>query len=77
MSKKNISDVLSDCHQLVAELRQKLKTKCQDVLNLRKEVDRLNEELQLCELRYTTIKNKIDEYTQDPLNKGRIDDSSR
>ena len=77
MSKKNISDVLSDCHQLVAELRQKLKTKCQDVLNLRKEIDRLNEELQLCELRYTTIKNKIDEYTQDPLNKGRIDDSSR
>lgn len=77
MSKKNISDVLSDCHQLVAELRQKLKTKCQDVLNLRKEIDRLNEELQLCELRYTTIKNKIDEYTQDPLNKGRIDGSSR
>ena len=77
MSKKNISDVLSDCHQLVAELRQKLKTKCQDVLNLRKEVDRLNEELQLCELRYTTIKTKVDEYTQDPLNKGRIDDSSR
>ena len=77
MSKKNISDVLSDCHQLVAELRQKLKTKCQDVLNLRKEVDRLNEELQLCELRYTTIKNKVDEYTQDPLNKGRIDGSSR
>ena len=77
MSKKNISDVLSDCHQLVAELRQKLKTKCQDVLNLRKEVDRLNEELQLCELRYNTIKTKVDEYTQDPLNKGRIDDSSR
>tara|TARA_Y100000004_G_scaffold179165_1_gene222470 strand:- start:82 stop:315 length:234 start_codon:yes stop_codon:yes gene_type:complete len=77
MSKKNISDVLSDCHQLVAELRQKLKTKCQDVLNLRKEVDRITEELQLCELRYNHLKNKIDEYTQDPLNKGRIDDSSR
>ena len=61
MSKKNISDVLSDCHQLVAELRQKLKTKCQDVLNLRKEVDRITEELQLCELRYNHLKNKIDE----------------
>ena len=74
---KNIKDVLKDCHILVDELRDKLKKKCNDVLDLRKEVDRLNEELQLCELRYNTIKTKVDEYTQDPLNKGRIDDSSR
>ena len=74
---KNIKDVLKDCHLLVDELREKLKKKCNDVLDLRKEVDRLNEELQLCELRYNTIKTKVDEYTQDPLNKGRIDDSSR
>tara|TARA_A100001201_G_scaffold44110_2_gene44988 strand:+ start:1819 stop:2049 length:231 start_codon:yes stop_codon:yes gene_type:complete len=74
---KNIKDVLKDCHLLVDELRDKLKKKCNDVLDLRKEVDRLNEELQLCELRYNTIKTKVDEYTQDPLNKGRIDDSSR
>ena len=74
---KNIKDVLKDCHILVDELRDKLKKKCNDVLSLRKEVDRLNEELQLCELRYNTIKTKVDEYTQDPLNKGRIDDSSR
>ena len=74
---KNIKDVLKDCHLLVDELRDKLKKKCNDVLSLRKEVDRLNEELQLCELRYNTIKTKVDEYTQDPLNKGRIDDSSR
>lgn len=73
---KNIKDVLKDCHILVDELRDKLKKKCNDVLDLRKEVDRLNEELQLCELRYNTIKNKVDEYTQDPLNR-RIDDSSR
>ena len=74
---KNIKDVLKDCHLLVDELRDKLKKKCNDVLDLRKEIDRLNEELQLCELRYNTIKTKVDEYTQDPLNKGRIDDSSR
>ena len=74
---KNIKDVLKDCHILVDELKDKLKKKCNDVLDLRKEVDRLNEELQLCELRYNTIKTKVDEYTQDPLNKGRIDDSSR
>jgi uncharacterized coiled-coil DUF342 family protein len=74
---KNIKDVLKDCHILVDELRDKLKKKCNDVLDLRKEIDRLNEELQLCELRYRTLKNKVDEYTQDPLNKGRIDDSSR
>ena len=74
---RNLSEVLKDCHLLVDELRGKLKKKCNDVLDLRKEVDRLNEELQLCELRYNTIKTKVDEYTQDPLNKGRIDDSSR
>ena len=74
---KNIKDVLKDCHILVDELRDKLKKKCNDVLDLRKEIDRLNEELQLCELRYRTLKTKVDEYTQDPLNKGRIDDSSR
>lgn len=77
MINKTLKDVLGDCHNLVAQLREKLKKKCDDVLNLRKEVDRLNEELQLCELRYNTIKSKIDEYTQDPLNKGRIDDDSR
>ena len=74
---RNLSEVLKDCHMLVDELRNKLKKKCNDVLNLRKKVDRLNEELQLCELRYNTIKTKVDEYTQDPLNKGRIDDSAR
>ena len=74
---RSLSEVLKDCHLLVDELRNKLKKKCNDVLDLRKEVDRLNEELQLCELRYNTIKTKVDEYTQDPLNKGRIDDSSR
>ena len=77
MINKTLKDVLGDCHNLVAQLREKLKKKCDDVLNLRKEVDRLTEELQLCELRYNTIKSKVDEYAQDPLNKGRIDDDSR
>ena len=40
---RNLSEVLKDCHMLVDELRDKLKKKCNDVLDLRKEVDRLNE----------------------------------
>jgi len=76
MINKTLKDVLGDCHNLVAQLREKLKKKCDDVLSLRKEIDRLNEELQLCELRYSTIKNKIDEYVKDPLNR-RIDDDTR
>ena len=74
MSKENMLRAALATKQLEID---KLKKKCNDVLSLRKEVDRLNEELQLCELRYNHLKDKIDEYTQDPLNKGRIDDSSR
>jgi len=44
MINKTLKDVLGDCHNLVAQLREKLKKKCDDVLNLRKEIDRLNED---------------------------------
>tara|TARA_B100000424_G_scaffold159946_1_gene122487 strand:+ start:743 stop:1012 length:270 start_codon:yes stop_codon:yes gene_type:complete len=41
---RNLSEVLKDCHDLVDDLRSKLKKKCDEVLDLRKEIDRLSEE---------------------------------
>ena len=41
---RNLSEVLKDCHDLVADLRVKLKSKVDQVLDLRKEIDRLSEE---------------------------------
>ena len=41
---RSLSEVLKDCHDLVDDLRSKLKKKCDDVLDLRKEIDRLSEE---------------------------------
>ena len=41
---RNLSEVLKECHDLVADLRVKLKSKIDQVLDLRKEIDRLSEE---------------------------------
>ena len=41
---RNLSEVLKECHDLVADLRVKLKSKVNQVLDLRKEIDRLSEE---------------------------------
>ena len=41
---RDLSEVLKDCHDLVDDLRSKLKKKCDEVLDLRKEIDRLSEE---------------------------------
>ena len=41
---RSLSEVLKDCHDLVDDLRSKLKKKCDKVLDLRKEIDRLSEE---------------------------------
>ena len=41
---RNLSEVLKECHNLVADLRVKLKSKVNQVLDLRKEIDRLSEE---------------------------------
>ena len=41
---RNLSEVLKECHDLVADLRIKLKSKVDQVLDLRKEIDRLSEE---------------------------------
>ena len=41
---RSLSEVLKECHDLVADLRVKLKSKVDQVLDLRKEIDRLSEE---------------------------------
>ena len=41
---RNLSEVLKECHDLVADLRVKLKSKVDQILDLRKEIDRLSEE---------------------------------
>ena len=41
---RNLSEVLKECHNLVADLRVKLKSKVDQVIDLRKEIDRLSEE---------------------------------
>ena len=68
---RNLSEVLKDCHDLVAELRVKLKLKCDDILQLRKDLDLAREETQLAELRYNNLKQAIDKASKDHLNKSR------
>ena len=68
---RNLSEVLKDCHDLVAELRVKLKRKCDDVLQLRKDLDMAKEETQLAELRYNKLKDAVDKAANDKLNKAR------
>ena len=68
---RNLSEVLKECHDLVAELRIKLKLKCEDVLKLRKDLDMAREETQLAELRYNTLKDAVDKAANDKLNKTR------
>ena len=68
---RNLIEVLKDCHDLVAELRVKLKLKCDDILQLRKDLDLAREETQLAELRYNTLKDAVDKAANDKLNKAR------
>jgi uncharacterized membrane protein len=59
-------------HELIDELRTKLKKSLQDVLQLRKDLDLEREEHQLTQLRYNTIKNAINKEV-DRLNQRRPD----
>ena len=68
---RNLSEVLKECHDLVAQLRVKLKLKCDDILQLRKDLDMAKEETQLAELRYNTLKDAVDKAANDKLNKAR------
>ena len=55
-------------HELIDELRAKLKNSLQEVLKLRKDLDLEREEHQLTQLRYDNIKNAINKEV-DRLNK--------
>ena len=68
---RSLSEVLKECHDLVAQLRVKLKLKCDDILQLRKDLDMAREETQLAELRYSTLKDAVDKAANDKLNKSR------
>tara|TARA_Y100000593_G_C4258478_1_gene310923 strand:+ start:17 stop:274 length:258 start_codon:yes stop_codon:yes gene_type:complete len=68
---RKLNEVLKDCYDLVAELRVKLKLKCDDILQLRKDLDLAREETQLAELRYNTLKDAVDKAANDKLNKAR------
>ena len=68
---RNLSEVLKDCHDPVEQLRVKLKLTCDDILQLRKDLDLAREETQLAELRYNTLKDAVDKAANDKLNKAR------
>ena len=57
-------------HELIDELRTKLKKSLKDILQLRKDLDLEKEEHQLIELRYNNLKKVIDE-KYDRLNQRR------
>ena len=59
-------------HELIDELRAKLKKSLQDVLQLRKDLDLEHEEHQLTQLRYENVKNAINKKV-DRLNQRRPD----
>jgi len=68
---RSLSEVLKECHDLVAQLRVKLKLKCDDILQLRKDLDLAREETQLVELKYNNLKDAIEKEANDRLNKLR------
>ena len=70
---RNLSEVLKDCHDLVDDLRSKLKKKCDEVLDLRKEIDRLQEyanNLEVIEKSHQELngqlQKQIDEFARSP-----------
>ena len=70
----DINTVVACDSKLIEELRAKLKISVKKILDLNKEVDRLNEELQLADLKYKAIEDAINKQIYDPLNRGKKDD---
>jgi len=70
----DINTVVACDSKLIEELRAKLKISVKKILDLNKEIDRLNEELQLADLKYKAIEDAINKQVYDPLNKGKKDD---
>ena len=66
-----IDTMLQECNQLVNNLRLKLKSKIDEVLQLRKDLDLEKEEHQLTELKYQSMKDIVTNKLDDRLNKAR------
>ena len=54
-----IDTMLEECNQLVNDLRLKLKSKIDEILKLRKDLDLSREENQLIELKYRALKDMV------------------
>jgi hypothetical protein len=63
--------MLQECNELVHELRLKLKSKINEILKLRKDLDLEKEEHQLTELKYQSMKDIVTNKLDDRLNKAR------
>ena len=78
-----IDTMLQECNELVHELRLKLKSKINEILKLRKDLDLEKEEHQLTELKYQSMKDIVTNKLDDRLNKARgaikevIDDGTK
>jgi hypothetical protein len=78
-----IDTMLQECNQLVNNLRLKLKSKIDEVLQLRKNLDLEKEEHQLTELKYQSMKDMLTDKLDDKINAARgavkevIDDGTK
>jgi len=66
-----IDTMLQECNQLVNNLRLKLKSKIDEVLQLRKDLDLEKEEHQLTELKYQSMKNMLTDKLDNKINAAR------
>ena len=66
-----IDTMLEECNQLVQELRLKLKSKIDEILKLRKDLDLEKEEHQLTELKYQSMKDMLTDKLDDKINAAR------
>ena len=70
----DINTVVACDSKLIEELRTKLKISVKKILDLKKEIDRLNEELQLADLKYKAVEEAINKEVNNRLNRGKSDD---
>ena len=66
-----IDTMLQECNDLVHELRLKLKSKIDEILKLRKNLDLEKEEHQLTQIKYEKMKDNLDVLINDKLNAAR------
>ena len=66
-----IDTMLQECNDLVHELRLKLKSKIDEILQLRKDLDLEKEEHQLTQLKYESMRDNLNKVMTDKLNAAR------